>query len=95
MIRSLSEPWFVPMRMRDPALEAEPNERSETLADPRQLGRILLVGVLDDLELLRVGVIARIDPHLLDPLGRFHGGFGFEMDVGHDRHVAAALAQAR
>ncbi len=44
-------------------------------------------------EFFRVGVIARIDPDFLDPFRRFHRGFRFEMDVGHNRHIAAALAQ--
>ena len=64
------------------------------LANALQLRRILLVGVFDDRELLRVGVVARIDPDLLDPLGGFHRGLGFEMDVRHDRHMAAPRAQS-
>ena len=47
------------------------------------------------IEFLGVGVVAGIDSDLVDPFGRFHRGFRFEMDVGHDRHVAAALAQTR
>ena len=43
----------------DPALLAQPNEWRKSLPDSLQLGRILFVGVFDDLELLRVGVIAR------------------------------------
>ena len=53
----------------------------------------MLIGVLDDLEFLRVGVITRIDPDFVDPFGRFHRRLGLEMNVGNDRHVAAALAQ--
>ena len=45
-------------------------------------------------ELLRVGVVAGIDAHLLHPFRRFHRGLGLEMNVGDDRHVAAARAQA-
>ena len=47
-----------------------------------------------NLEFFRVGVIAGIDADLLDPFRRFHRGFGFEMNVGHNRHMAAALAQS-
>ena len=54
----------------------------------------MLVGVFADDELLRVRVIAGVNPHLVYPFGRFHRCVGFEMDVGDDRHIAPALAQA-
>jgi hypothetical protein len=54
----------------------------------------LLVGIFENLELLRVGVIAGVDPDLLDPLRRFHRRFRFEMNVSHDRHLTAAFAQS-
>ena len=54
----------------------------------------MLVGVFADDELLRVRVIAGINSHLVYPFGRFHRCVGFEMDVGDDRHIAPALAQA-
>ena len=93
-MRSLSEPWFVPMRIARPQFLAELHQRREFLLDALQLGRILLVGVFLDREFLGVGVVAGIDADLLDPLGRFHRGVGLEMDVRHDRHVAAARAQS-
>ena len=80
---------------RNAAFAAQPDERSEPLANPLQLRRILLIGVFDDFELLGVGVVARIDPDLLDPLRGFERGLRFEMDVRDDRHIAAARAQSR
>ena len=53
----------------------------------------MFVGVLADDEFLRVGVVARIDSHLLHPFRRFHCSFRLELDVGHDWYIAAALAQ--
>src|SRR5205085_7360258 len=79
---------------RAPELPAKFYQRREALADPLQLGGVLFVGVFEDLELFRVGVIAWVDPDFLYPLRRFHRGFRFEMNVGDDRHLAAALAQA-
>ena len=76
-----------------PVLLAKLDQRREPLADPLQLRRVLLVRVFENLELLRVGVIAGIDPDLLHPFRGFHGRLRLEMDVGHDRHLAAALAQ--
>ena len=67
----------------------------ESTANPFQLGRVLLVGVLDDLELLGVGVIAGVDPHHLHPARRFQGGLGLEMDVRDDRYEAAPSPQLR
>ncbi len=95
MMRSLSEPWFVPMRIAIAALLAEHHQRREPFADALQFGRVLLVGVFLDGEFLGVREVARVDAHFLHPLGRFHGGVGLEMDVGHDGHLAAAFAQAR
>ena len=92
-MRSLSEPWLVPMRRRAPQPDALQHQRRELLLDALQLGGVLLVGVFLDGEFLRVGVIAGIDADHLDPLRRFQRGFGLEMDVGDDRHEAAARAQ--
>ncbi len=75
------------------ALPAEQHQRREPLADALQLRQVLLVRVFDDLEFLRVRVVAGIDAHFLHPLGRFQRGLGLEMDIGHDRHVAALAAQ--
>ena len=71
----------------------EKDERREALADALQFGGVLRVGVFDDLEFLRVGVVAGVDADFLDPLRGLQRGLGFEMDVGHDRHAAAARAQ--
>src|SRR5262249_1656682 len=46
-----------------------------------------------DDELFRIGVIARVDPHLVHPFCGFHCCLGFEMDICDDRDVAAALPQ--
>src|SRR5438477_9302199 len=78
----------------DAALLAKFDQRRESLADPIQLGRVLFVGVFTNNEFLRVGVVARIDPDFVDPVGRFHRRFRFEMNIGHDRHIAAALTQS-
>src|SRR5438552_7199398 len=66
----------------------------EPLPDSIQLGRVLFVRIFANEEFLRVGVIAGVDPDFVYPFGRFHRGFGFEMDIGHDWHIAAALAQS-
>ena len=93
MMRSESEPWLVPIRIAIPRCLAQPNQGREAFPNPLQFGGVLFIRVFDDLELLRVGVIPRVDPNFFDPLRRLHGGFRFEMNVGHDRHVAAAAAQ--
>ena len=91
-MRSLSEPWLVPMRMRAAEfLAALQHERRELFLDALQLRGVLLVGVFLDREFLGVGVVAGIDADHLDPLRRFHRGVRLEMNVGDDRHTAAAL----
>src|SRR5207249_8012269 len=72
---------------------AKIDQGREALADPTQLGRVLLARVFANDEFFRVSVIAGIDPDLVHPLGRFHRGFRFEMDIGDDWDIAAALAQ--
>ena len=64
---------------------AQKNQRRELLLQPRQLGVVGLVGVFANRKFLLVGVIARVDPHHFDPFGRFHGGVGLEMNIGHNR----------
>ena len=83
----------MPMRMARPSSLAQLHQRSELLLDARQFRGVLLVGVFLDGELLGVGVVAGVDADHFDPPGGFHGGVGLEMDVGHDRDVAAARAQ--
>ena len=75
--------------------ETLPHEWRELLLDALQFGGILFVRVFLGRKFFRVGVIAGIHAHDLDPLHRFHGGFGLEMDVGHNRHVAVLPAQFR
>ena len=75
----------------DPPLLAKIDKGRKPLPNPIQLARVLLIGVFADNEFLRIGVIARVDPHLFHPFGRLHCCFGLEMDVGDNRHIAAAL----
>ena len=49
--------------------------------------------VFPDRELLLVRVVARVDADLLHPFRGLHRRFGLEMDVCHERHVAALLAE--
>ena len=93
MMRSLNEPWFVPMRRQRFSFFASMHERREFFLDALQFGGVLLVGVFLGGKFLGVGVIAGIDAHDFHPFHRFHRGFGLEMDVGDNRHVAAVLAQ--
>src|SRR6266404_3668498 len=78
----------------DVALLAQIYQGREAFANPAELGHVLFVRVFANHELLRVGVIAGVDPDLVYPFSRFHRGVRFEMDIGHDWHVAAALAQS-
>ena len=94
MMRSLSEPWLVPMRRARPQLLAAPHQRGEALVEALPARGVLRVGVFADGEFLFVGVVAGIDAHLLDPLDRLHRGLGQEMDVGDERHIAATIAQS-
>ena len=78
---------------RHAARFAQFHQRREALTNAAQLCDILLIGVFDDLELLRVRVVPRIDAHLLHPFCRFHRRFGLEVNVRHDRHITAAITQ--
>ena len=79
---------------RDRAFFAKVDQGRESLADPIQLGRVLFVRVFANYEFLRVSVIAGVDPDLVHPFSCFHRGFRLKMNIGHDRHLAAALAQS-
>ena len=78
---------------RDPARVAQPDQRRKALADSLQLRCVLFVRVFADDEFFRICVIARVNSDLLHPFRRFHCGLWLEMNVGHDWHIAAALAQ--
>ena len=79
---------------RASVLLAKFHQRREAFANAAQLGFIFGVGVFLDREFFRVGVVAGVDADFLDPLRRLHRGVGFEMNVGDERDVAAALAQS-
>jgi len=61
----------------DAALLAKIDQRRKPFADSIQLGCVLLIAVFANQKLFRVGVIARIDSHLVHPFRSFHGGFRF------------------
>ena len=69
------------------------HERREFFLDALQFRRVLFVVVFLDGEFFGVGIVAGIHADDLDPFHRFHRGFGLEMDVGDNRHVAALSAQ--
>jgi hypothetical protein len=71
---------------------AKVDQGRELLADALQLRLVLDVAVLSDLELLFVGVVAGVHPDFFHPLGGFEGGVRLEMDVRHQRHLAAGGA---
>jgi hypothetical protein len=75
------------------SLPAEIDQGGKLLLDPLQLRFVLGVAVFLDGKLLRVGVVAGIDAHLLDPLRSFKRGVRFEMDVRDDRHMAIPRPQ--
>ncbi len=93
MIRSLSDPWLVPMRMRPAQFFAQLHQRRKLLLNPAQFRLILVVGIFLDREFLGIGVIAGVDADHLHPPGGFQRGLGFEMNIGHNRHEAAPRAQ--
>ena len=74
---------------------AKLDQRREAFLDAREFRRVLVVRVLFDEEFLGIGVVARIHADLLNPLGRFYRGFGFEMNVRYNRNVAFPPAQLR
>jgi hypothetical protein len=74
-------------------LLAAPRQGSEALGHALQLVCILGVRVLAHRELLLVGIVAGIDPHLLHVLGGHQGSVGREVDVGHQRDPHAPAAQ--
>ena len=69
------------------------HERAEALGGVLHLLGVLRVAVVAHLELLLVGVVARVDPDLLDVLGRDQRGARRVVDVGDERHAHAAPAQ--
>ena len=59
-----------------------------------QLACVLFVGVFADVEFFGVGIVAGVDAHHLAPLHRLECGVRLKMNVGHDRHVRPARADA-
>ena len=77
----------------DAARPAQFDQGRELFPDTPDLGRILLVAVFAHREFFRVGIVARVDPHLVHPLGGLERRVGLEMNVGHQRHIATRLGQ--
>ena len=71
---------------------AKQDERCELLAYPFQLRLVLVVRVFADLEFLLVSIVAGVHADFLHPFRGLHGGVGFEMNVGDQRHVATGGA---
>ena len=64
---------------------ADDDQRCEFFADAFDLGRVLRVGVLHDLEFLLIRVVAGVDPHLFDDPGGDFRRIWRVMDVGDQR----------
>ena len=69
------------------------HQGDEGFLDPGQLLGVLIVGVLPDGEFLLVGKVSWIDTNFLHPLCGLHRRIRFEMNVGHNRHVASRCGQ--
>ena len=65
----------------------------EFFLDPSQFGGVLFVVVFLDGKFLGIGIVAGIHADDFHPLHGFHGGFGLEMDVRDNRHLATLPAQ--
>ena len=78
---------------RHAALLAELHERGESLPNPLQLGRILGVAVVADVEFLGIGEVPGIDPHLLHPFDSLKRGLRLEVDVGDQGDMATESEQ--
>ena len=66
------------------------HERGEPVADAGQFVGVGRFCVIVRFELLLVGVIARVDPNLLDVVRGDFGGVGREMDVGDEGHIGVS-----
>ena len=73
---------------------AELDERGKLFPNAGQFRMVLRVRVFADSELLLVRVVAWIDAYLFHPFGRFHGRFRLEVNVCHQRHIAAMRAES-
>ena len=72
-----------------PQFLAAIHQRHKLRADPLQLLLVIRIAVLPHLELLLVHEVPRIHPHLLHPLRRLHRRIRLEVNVRHQRHLAA------
>ena len=70
-------------------LLADAHQRGEAFTDALQLGGVLGIAVGAHVELLLVGVVAGVHPHLFHEARGDLGGVGGEVDVGHQRSVEA------
>ena len=78
---------------RHSSLKAELHQRGESLTDPLQLGRILDLTVIADIEFLGIGEVAGIDPHLLHPFDSLKRGIRLEVDIGDQGDAATETEQ--
>ena len=78
----------------DAARPAQLDQGREFFPDTPDLGRILFVAVFAHRKFFRVRIVARVDPHLVHPLGRLERRVGLKMNVGHQRNMAAAGLQS-
>jgi hypothetical protein len=70
----------------DAQLLGPQDQGRESLADPLELSRVLLVGVVALLEPLGVGEVPRVDADLIHVLNREQRQLGGEVDVGDQGH---------
>ena len=63
------------------------DQRGKRVVQALQLGFVFVVRVFLDGEFFLVGVIARVDAHLLDVLDGLHRGGGQKVDVGDQRQL--------
>ena len=79
---------------RNAVFLAELDQRGKLFPDTDQFRLAYCVGVFPDSEPLLIRVVAWIDAYLFHPFGRFHGRFRLEVNVCHQRHIAAMRAEA-
>ena len=74
-------------------LPAKQNQGRKFFPQAVQLLAVFGVGILPHFKLLLINEIARINTNLLHPFGSLHRGIRLEVDIGHQRHMAAGSAQ--